>query len=238
MAGALIIAAGMAGLIVSVHHYGAAVTTWELTPGLLAAGLGLGTVLAPLADIVLDRVPRQDAGSASGVFNTGLQVGNSIGIAVIGVIFFGLLGTQAGPAATAVAPQLRTGLVAAGVPAQYTGGIESQFRSCLHDRLVSADPTVTPPSCRPSAAEQALPAAAHQAIAGAGGSAVRDDFAASLQRTLWFQVGAFLASLLLMLALPRGAGRRTAEAAIPRDSRGTAPLPAGQTGRPEGIVTS
>jgi EmrB/QacA subfamily drug resistance transporter len=238
MAGALIIAAGMAGLIAIVHHYGAAVTTWELTPGLLAAGLGLGAVIAPLADIVLDRVPKQDAGSASGVFNTGLQVGNSIGIAVIGVIFFGLLGTQAGPAATAVAPQLRTGLAAAGVPAQYTGRIETQFRSCLHDRLAAADPTATPPSCRPSAAEQALPAAAHQAIAGAGGSAVRDDFTASLQRTLWFQVGAFLLSFLLMLALPRGAGRRTAEAVIPRDSRGTAPLPAGQTGRPEGIVTS
>jgi len=218
MAGALIIAAGMAGLIVIVHHYGAAVTTWELTPGLLAAGLGLGTVIAPLADIVLDRVPRQDAGSASGVFNTGLQVGNSIGIAVIGVIFFGMLGTQAGPAATAVAPQLRTGLVAAGVPAQYTGRIETQFRSCLHDRLVAADPTVTPPSCRPSTAQQALPASAHQVITRAGGSAVRDDFAASLQRTLWFQVGVFLLSFLLVLALPRGAGRRTEERSAPEET--------------------
>src|SRR5512140_148572 len=72
MAGALIMAAAMLGLIVAVHHYGAA-------------------VIAPLADIVLDRVPHQDAGSASGVFNTGLQLGNSIGIAVIGVIFFALL---------------------------------------------------------------------------------------------------------------------------------------------------
>ena len=53
MAGALIIAAGMAGLIATVHHYGAAVTTWDLVPGLVAAGLGLGAVIAPLADIVL-----------------------------------------------------------------------------------------------------------------------------------------------------------------------------------------
>ena len=114
MAGALIIAAGMAAVIGIVHHYGPAVTTWELTPALLMAGIGLGTVIAPLSDIVLDRVPKQDAGSASGVFNTGLQLGNSIGIALIGVIFFGLLGSQSGPAATAVAPQLRTGLAAAG----------------------------------------------------------------------------------------------------------------------------
>ena len=100
MAGALIIAAGMAGLIAAVHHYGAAVTTWDLVPGLVAAGLGLGAVIAPLADIVLARVPHRDAGSASGVFNTGLQLGNSIGIAVIGVIFFGMLGSQSGPAAS------------------------------------------------------------------------------------------------------------------------------------------
>ena len=217
MAGALISAAGAVSLIAIVHHYGPAVTTWELTPGLAAAGLGLGAVIAPLADIVLDRVPRQHAGSASGVFNTGLQLGNSIGIAVIGVIFFGLLGTQAAPAASAVAPQLRTGLVAAGVPAQYAGRIEAQFGVCLHDRLVASDPTMTPPSCRtsavggPGAAAHALPPAAHRVLASAGGSAVRHDFAASLQRTLWFQAGVFLLSFLLMLVLPAGAGRRRAE---------------------------
>jgi EmrB/QacA subfamily drug resistance transporter len=207
MAGALIIAAAMAAVIGVVHHYGPAVTTWELTPALFLAGIGLGTVIAPLTDIVLDRVSRQDAGSASGVFNTGLQLGNSIGIALVGVIFFGLLGSQSGPAATAVAPQLRTGLVAAGVPARYTGPIETQFRSCLHGRLVAADPTATPASCRPAGAAQALPQAAHQVIAAAGGNAVRHDFAASLVRTLWFQVGVFLLSFLLMLGLPRS-GRR------------------------------
>jgi len=187
MAGALIIAAGMVGLIATTNHYGAAVTTWDLVPGLVAAGLGLGAVIAPLADIVLARVPRQDAGSASGVFNTGLQLGNSIGIALIGVIFFGI--------------------VAAGLPAAYTGQIETRFRACLHDRLVAADPTVTPAACRLPAGE-VLPPAAHRVLAQVGGAAVRQDFAASLVRTLWFQVGAFLLSFLLMLALPARAGRR------------------------------
>jgi EmrB/QacA subfamily drug resistance transporter len=214
MAGALIIAAGMAVLIVDVHHYGAAVTTWDLVPGLVAAGLGLGAVIAPLADIVLARVPRQDAGSASGVFNTGLQLGNSIGIAVIGVIFFGMLGSQSGAAATAVAPALRTSLVAAGMPAQYTRGIETQFRACLHDRLVAADPKVAPASCKPKPG-QVIPAGAHRAIAAAGASAVRHDFAASVVRTLWFQVGVFFLSFLLMFALPAGAGRRRATAPVP-----------------------
>jgi len=207
MAGALVMAAAMAGLIVAVHHYGAAVTTWELVPGLVGAGLGLGAVIAPLADIVLDRVPHQDAGSASGVFNTGLQLGNSIGIAVIGVIFFALLGSQSGPAASTVAPTLRTQVVAAGVPAQNAVHLEAQFRTCLHDRLVASDPTVTPASCKPPAGVVLSPAV-RGIVAGAGISAVRHDFAASLVRTLWFQVGVFTLAFLMMLAWPRGVGRR------------------------------
>ena len=209
MAGALIIAAGMAGIIVTTHHYGPAVTTWELVPSLVGIGLGLGAVIAPLADIVLARVPAQDAGSASGVFNTGLQLGNSIGIAVIGVIFFGMLGSQSGPAAATVAPALRSGVVAAGVPARDAGQIEAQFRVCLHDRLVAADPTVTPASCQPKAGEVITPAT-QRVLAGAGASAVRTDFAASLVRTLWFQVGVFLLSFVLMFALPGRAGRQGA----------------------------
>ena len=219
MAGALVIAAGMAGLIAAVHHYGAAVTTWDLVPGLVEAGLGLGAVIAPLADIVLAPVAHQDAGSASGVFNTGLQLGNSIGIAVIGVIFFGMLGTQSGPAASTVAPALRSGIVAAGVPAQAVGRIEAQFRICLHDRLVAADPAVTPASCRPAPGE-VLPAAVYPVLARAGASAVRTDFAASAARTLWFQVGVFFLAFLLMLAWPRGAGRAHAPAAAGGASAG------------------
>jgi EmrB/QacA subfamily drug resistance transporter len=229
MTGALVMSAGMAGLIGIVHHYGAAVTTWNMVPGLVVAGLGMGSVIAPLADILLAGVPRQHAGSASGLLNTGFQVGASIGIAVIGVIFFGMLGSQSGPAATAVAPQLRTSLAAAGVPAQSTGRIVTQFRGCLHDRLVAADPTVTPPSCRPGSAGHALPAAADRVIAGVGGSAVRRDFAASLQRTLWFQVGVFLLSFLFMLTLPARSGRRQNAAAAPTPAAGSTPAPAAGT---------
>ena len=49
-----------------------------------------------------------------------------------------------------------------------------------------------------------------RALAGAGASAVRHDFVASLVRTLWFQVGVFLLSFLLMFALPGKAAREDA----------------------------
>ncbi len=93
MTGALVMAAGMAALIGIVHHYGTSVTTWDMAPGLAVVGLGMGAVLAPLIDILLAEVRAQDAGSASGVLNTCFQLGNSIGLAVIGVIFFDFLGT-------------------------------------------------------------------------------------------------------------------------------------------------
>ena len=197
MAGALVIAAGMAALIAVVHHYGAAVTTWDLVPGLAAAGLGLGAVIAPLADIVLARVPQQDAGSASGVFNTGLQLGNSIGIAVIGVIFFGLLGSQSAAAARTVTPQLRGGLAAA----RRAGPVHRAHRHPV-PRLPARPAGGRRPDGHagrvPPGAGQVLPAA-HPVLASAGGAALRTDFASSLVRTLWFQVGVFVLSFLLML---------------------------------------
>jgi EmrB/QacA subfamily drug resistance transporter len=229
MTGSLVMAAGMAGLIGAVARYGTAVTTADLVPGLIVAGLGMGAVLAPLTDILLAGVDREHAGSASGLFNTSLQLGASIGVALIGVIFFGLLGSQSGPAAAAVTPQLRAGLAAAGVPAGTAARIEGQFGACLHDRLAAADPTVTPASCRitgPAGAARPLPAATARVLARAGGPATRRDFTATLERTLWFQVAVFVLSFLLMLALPRRTGRRTSRRTAPAAVTGADLAPA------------
>jgi EmrB/QacA subfamily drug resistance transporter len=227
MTGALVMAGGMAALSATVHHFGGAVTTADMVPALVVAGLGMGTLLAPLADILLAGVQPQDAGSASGVFNTSLQLGASIGVAVIGVIFFGLLGTQAAPAAATVAPQLQSGLAAAHVPGPTADRIAAQFGDCLHARLVATDPTVVPAACKLPGG-QVLPAGVREVVARAGASAIRTDFAATLARTLWFQVGVFLASFLLMLALPAGAGRRRAVDAE-RDGSNAADSNAGAT---------
>lgn len=75
--------------------------------------------------------------------------------------------------------------------------------------MVATDPSVTPASCRPSPTRAAaFTPAIRTELAAAGGVAVRDDFAASLVRTLWFPVGVFALSFLFMLALPRWTGRR------------------------------
>jgi|HubBroStandDraft_6_1064221.scaffolds.fasta_scaffold58099_2 hypothetical protein len=117
------------------------------------------------------------------------------------------LGSQSGPAVNATAPQIKAGLAAAGVPAAAQRHIAGQVRACLHDRLVASDPTSTPPGCRRSPAETMLPAAADHAITAGAARAMKRDFTAALQRTLWYQVGTFLLAFLLMLALPRRAAR-------------------------------
>ena len=69
-----------------------------------------------------------------------------------------------------------------------------------------------------SVAGQVISPAAHRAIAAAGVSAVRHDFVASVVRTLWFQVGVFFLSFLLMFVLPAGAGKHATAPAPERDA--------------------
>jgi MFS family permease len=63
-----------------------------LMPGLLVAGIGFGLVVAPMFDIILASVTDSETGSASGVLNAGQQLASSIGVAVLGTIFFSVLG--------------------------------------------------------------------------------------------------------------------------------------------------
>ncbi|MDN3358763.1 MFS transporter [Actinomadura sp. DC4] len=64
-----------------------------LVPGLLVAGCGMGLVMAPLPAIALNGVEPRHAASAAGVVSTSLQAGGAIGVAVIGVVFYDVLGT-------------------------------------------------------------------------------------------------------------------------------------------------
>ncbi|ARU04515.1 MFS transporter [Comamonas serinivorans] len=85
--GALILAGGHALGIAAV------LTPWpggvhSLWPSLLLQGLGLGLVMAPLVSAVLAGLPPQHAGVAAGVLASTQQLGNALGVALIGVLFF------------------------------------------------------------------------------------------------------------------------------------------------------
>jgi MFS family permease len=84
--GAITIGAGQALLALTVSAGGSIA---ELAPALLLMGAGMGLVMAPLTATVLAGVSAAHAGAASGVLATMQQIGNALGVAVTGVIFFG-----------------------------------------------------------------------------------------------------------------------------------------------------
>jgi predicted MFS family arabinose efflux permease len=55
----------------------------------------MGLLTAPLISTVLADMQPRHAGAASGVLSTANQVGNTIGVALIGVVFYGSLGPGA-----------------------------------------------------------------------------------------------------------------------------------------------
>ena len=60
----------------------------DLLPGFVAVGIGLPFTYIPLTIAALAGVPEDDAGLASGLFNTSQQVGGAIGTAVISTVAF------------------------------------------------------------------------------------------------------------------------------------------------------
>ena len=90
-AGALVLAVGHALLLAAVADIGVAGALGTLVPGLVLVGAGMGLVLAPLASTILSSLEPERAGAASGMLTAMQNVGNAIGVAVTGVIFFGAL---------------------------------------------------------------------------------------------------------------------------------------------------
>ncbi|MEV0625215.1 MFS transporter [Nonomuraea wenchangensis] len=97
--GPLVMAVGIGMVAGAVRLGGTEVGQWQLIPGLFVAGLGMAAVATTLITVVLGHVHWTDAGAASGVINTTIQIGTALGIAVIGTVFFSLL--DSGPPADA-----------------------------------------------------------------------------------------------------------------------------------------
>ena len=89
---------GLAATATTVYAAGARLHGFELAPSLFIAGLGNGLGLSPLVGTVIAGLAPQEAGAGAGIVTTTLQVGNALGVALMGLLFFTLLGV-AGPGA-------------------------------------------------------------------------------------------------------------------------------------------
>ena len=89
--GAVCGAVGDLLLVLAAWHWGVGGPLVALFPGLFLLGAGQGLCITPLTTTVLSHADARTAGSITGALSTAQQVGNAIGVAVSGVIFFALL---------------------------------------------------------------------------------------------------------------------------------------------------
>ena len=211
--GAVLMGLGMSLVIITIHQSGITVSGYELIGSLLVAGIGLGLVVAPLTRVVLAGVATADAGGASGALSTVQQLGGAIGIALIGVLFFGLLGAHASSSAATAIPGLRAELTAARLPSSAVISIEREFMVCFRARATEADPAIVPPACRQAAFHARSPAspapAIRRAVNHAVSAAERANFSRSIQQTLFYEVAVCVLSCLLVGGLPRSSPSTT-----------------------------
>lgn len=97
-AGALTMGLGVLLYIAESDRYGLAIASWQMALPLVVMGVGMGLIVAPLTDAILSEVPREHAGSASGLLNTVQQMGNALGLGLVSVVFFGQIAGRLTPA--------------------------------------------------------------------------------------------------------------------------------------------
>lgn len=146
--GSVTFAAGLIGTSVVLNRYGLGSHAWMFIPSIFFTGLGLALIMAPIFSAALQDVDPGHAGSASGILSAVQQVGGAIGIAIIGVIFFGQLNHGAYTSFDTVAPQLRQQLTALHVPPYVQDGLINDVRTCYHDRTTEKESNVVPESCK------------------------------------------------------------------------------------------
>jgi EmrB/QacA subfamily drug resistance transporter len=134
---------GLMGLaIASVAFFGQDASMLDLMPSFIAIGIGGGLTI-PLTAVVLGVMPQDQAGVASGVFNTSRELAGLLGITVIGVILSSRESSVIGDGGMPVDAFLsgyRLGLVVAGALV-FAGAIASwaALRKAENEPVVNDD---------------------------------------------------------------------------------------------------
>jgi EmrB/QacA subfamily drug resistance transporter len=124
--GAAIAAFGLLAMTLAIEGPGSGSVSALLIAALIPVGAGLGLAIPTLIGLVLRAVPASDAGAASGMLTTAQQIGNALGVAIIGTIFFAELGSGAGAGAYGDAFSIAMGVQA--VLALLSAGLVSRAR--------------------------------------------------------------------------------------------------------------
>ncbi|MGJ0121530.1 DHA2 family efflux MFS transporter permease subunit [Williamsia sp. MIQD14] len=177
---------------------------------LVLGGLGTGIFVAPLQAVILSGTTSRTVGSASGTIPTVQQIGGSVGLAIIGIVFFALVGSASSAGASAGADDLRTRLGDTAVPAVAQPVVVSRFSDCVSRQLSSPRPEVSPPGCSTQAGaateagpQAAIIRAAQPALQPAARVAAARAFLEAFSTIMWIICATAAAVAALSLAVPR-----------------------------------
>jgi len=121
-AAALTFGAGHALLLLAVVEIGVGGSVLWLVPGLAVGGVGMGVALSGLVGAVMGSVRPHQAGTVSGTSSTLQQVANAVGVALVGIIFFGRVDRGMADAFEASLVYLLATTVAVAVAARFLPG--------------------------------------------------------------------------------------------------------------------
>jgi MFS family permease len=131
---ALTFGAGHALLLATVAEIGVGGSVLWLLPGLALGGLGMGVTLSGLVGVVMGSIQPRHAGTVSATSSTLQQAANAVGVALVGIIFFGRLDQGVVDAFEAslvylVATTLAVAVAAAFLPGRPRAAVEGQGQS-------------------------------------------------------------------------------------------------------------
>jgi len=191
---------------VIVHRNGATLHGTQLLPFMFVEGFAAGWTTAPLIGVTLASIGHRDAGSASGVLITCQQIAGAMGVAIIGVVFFGVLASHAPAVSAGLVPDLQQQLTTATLPTGMIVRTVADFQTCADDHARSRDPAVAPASCaRPTL--QSSDTATSAAITATLDRANARNYANAYVVSMAVNVLTLLLGLVVAFALP--APRRT-----------------------------
>ncbi len=165
-------------------------------------GIGMGCVFGALFAAVLNGVDPRHAGSASGILNAVQQVGGVIGVAVVGVIFFGQLSHAAPASFNYIEPSLHSSLVADHLPATTDSAIIASVKNCFVDRSREKDSSVVPASCKMPSETTASGKAISNSITGSIAKANARNFVQAFRWSIIYTLGILAITCVITFLLP------------------------------------
>jgi EmrB/QacA subfamily drug resistance transporter len=203
--GTVIMATGLTTIFLFLNHSGLNTQPWEFIPGMFLTGMGMALVMTPMFSIVLADVDPKNAGSASGIMNAVQQLGGAIGVALIGVVFFGQLTAHSDASFSTIEPAVKQQLTQLNIPAEAQTTIVSSVRDCFNDRNSETDSSVTPDSCKQLTNGPQTPTSTKigDIITDATKEANTNNFINAFKTAVFYEAGLLVIIFVLSFLLPR-----------------------------------